>query len=106
MEIIKKKEDVEKFMSWVCTGMPSAAVVEEDWAIWDFRYNDPAISVINGGVTTISCDTSDQWSCFSSGQGWSDQEKTPYSVEEMKKYIWKNRKHINKGILEYAEFCG
>lgn len=57
--------------------------------------NDPHISMINGGGTRVYRNSETEWTTFSSGLNWQDQQPESHDLNYMIKYLFKCRKTLN-----------
>ena len=91
MYIIRSHDD--------CLNILNKMELTESFTIFD----DSDICMVNGGNTTITKITEDEFSLFSSGQNWSDQKAETYSLKFMIKKLYRNRQTIHAHAQRYEE---
>ena len=81
--LILRKADLEAFI---------AKIKENESFVIE---NDNMICMPGGGNTIIDYDEGN-FITFSCGQNWQDQQEEIRNEEDIKRYLWTNRKGINK----------
>jgi len=87
VSIIKSKADAEAFVR----------------NLDEFEYADPQICVINGGTTIIKKIDENDFTTFSFGQNWWDQQEEHHDFNFIVKKIWETRKAVNRAIRDQEE---
>ena len=85
-KIISTKKDAEKFANLIAKAVKEANFLAGFTYHWD------------KGVTNIGYSKDGFFWIYSSGQGWSDMETTHKDKDEIIKWIWNERKWINKEL--------
>jgi len=110
MKKIKTKKDAQYFIEHFGSEYSEYEGGEEDISRF-IIYDDPSISMSNGGHTSIlrcwnAAKKINEWYIFSEGPGWCDQERTLIGNDnDAINFVWKNRRGINASIsviLKYS----